>query len=303
MTLQITLPDGSPLELADGATVRDAAAAIGPRLAKAAIAGRVTAAATPGVTRLVDVSAPLHDGDRLDIVTLKGDDPDAVDVLRHTASHIMAQAILRLFPGAKYAIGPTIENGFYYDFQLPEPIAEADLARIEKEMARIVSQNLPVTRAELPHDEALAVFGPAGAAGPAGPGADQPFKVELIEDLPGEETISVYTQGDFVDLCRGPHLPSTNKLGNGTFKLTSLAGAYWRGDEHKPMLTRVYGTAFATKEELAAHLEALELARQKSMMAFQMRMPLAWKKGKPGPSSWKLKRLSLIHISEPTRPY
>ena len=261
--MQITLPDGSPLELADGATVHDAAAAIGPRLAKAAIAGRVTAAARPDVTLLVDATAPLHDGDRLDIVTLKGDDPDAVDVLRHSASHIMAQATLRLFPGTKYAIGPTIENGFYYDFQFPAPITEADLARIEKEMARIVSQNLPVTRAELPRAEALAVFGPADAAGPAGPGADQPFKVELIEDLPGEETISVYTQGDFIDLCRGPHLPSTNKLGSGTFKLTSLAGAYWRGDEKNAMLTRVYGTAFATKEELAAHLEALELARQR----------------------------------------
>jgi len=263
MTLHVTLLDGSPLELDDGATVRDAAAAIGPRLAKAAIAGRVSAAATPGVTRIVDVAAPLHDGDRLDIVTLKGDDPDAIDVLRHSASHIMAQAILRLFPGTRYAIGPTIENGFYYDFQFPEPVTETDLARIEKEMARIVSQNLPVTRAELPRAEALAVFGPAGAAGPVGPGADQPFKVELIEELPGEETISVYTQGEFVDLCRGPHLPSTNKLGNGTFKLTSLAGAYWRGDEKNAMLTRVYGTAFATKEELAAHLEALELARRR----------------------------------------
>jgi threonyl-tRNA synthetase len=261
--MQITLPDGSPLELADGATVRDAAAAIGPRLAKAAIAGRVTAASAPDVTRLVDVMAPLHDGDRIDIVTLKGDDPDAVDVLRHSASHIMAQAILRLFPGTKYAIGPTIENGFYYDFQLPESITETDLVRIEKEMAKIVSQNLPVTRAELPRAEALAVFGPAGAAPPAGPGAGQPFKVALIEDLPDDETISVYTQGEFVDLCRGPHLPSTNKLGNGTFKLTSLAGAYWRGDEKNAMLTRVYGTAFATKEELGAHLEALELARQR----------------------------------------
>ena len=263
MPMQITLPDGSSLELADGASVRDAAASIGPRLAKAAIAGRVTAAATPDVTLLVDASAPLHDGDRLDIVTLKGDDSDAVDVLRHSASHILAQAVLRLFPGTRYAIGPIIENGFYYDFQFAEPITEADLARIEKEMAKIVSQNLPLTRAELPRAEALAVFGPAGAAAPAGPGADQPFKVELIEDLPDEETISVYAQGEFVDLCRGPHLPSTNKLGSGTFKLTSLAGAYWRGDEKNAMLTRVYGTAFTTKEELTAHLEALELARQR----------------------------------------
>ena len=183
--MQITLPDGTPLELADGATVRDAAAAIGPRLAKAAIAGRVTAADTPDITRLIDVTAPLHDGDRISIVTLKGDDPDAVDILRHSASHIMAQAVLRLFPGTKYAIGPTIENGFYYDFEFPEPITETDLMRLEKEMAKIVSQNLPVERAELPRAEALAIFGPAAVAAPAGPGADQPFKVELIEDLPG----------------------------------------------------------------------------------------------------------------------
>jgi len=272
MTLHVTLPDGSPLELDDGATVCDAAAAIGSRLAKAAIAGRVSAAATPDVTLLVDVSAALHDGDALAIVTLKGDDRDAVDVQRHTASHVMAQAILRRFPGAKYAIGPTIENGFYYDFELPAPIAEADLARIEKEMAKVVSQNLPIERSELPVDEALAVFraGEPGT-GPSGlpVGLDQPFKVELIEDLvtaaeaEGGEvpTISVYRQGEFVDLCRGPHLPSTNKLGNGTFKLTSLAGAYWRGDENNAMLTRVYGTAFPSKEELAAYLEALELAR------------------------------------------
>ena len=260
MTLHVSLPDGSPLELADGATVRDAAAAIGPRLAKAAIAGRVTAtgqgaadAAGAPSGRLVDLGAPLYEGDTVAIVTLKGDDPDAVDILRHSTSHIMAQAVLRLFPGTKYAIGPTIENGFYYDFQFPEPITDADLAAIEKEMAKIVSQNQEVARQELPRDEALAVFRKL----------EQPFKVELIEDLPDEETISVYSQGEFTDLCRGPHLPSTNKLGKDTFKLTSLAGAYWRGDEKNPMLTRVYGTAFPSKEELAAYLEALELARQR----------------------------------------
>ncbi len=274
MTLRVSLPDGSPLELDDGASVRDAAAAIGPRLAKAAIAGRVTAAANPDVTLLVDVLAELHDGDKLDIVTLKGDDPDAVDIQRHTASHIMAQAVTRLFPGAKYAIGPTIESGFYYDLELPEPISDADFARVEKEMAKIVSQNLPVERFELPVDEALAVFGadePGTGASGLPTGLDQQYKVELIEDLvtaaqaTGDEvpTISVYRQGDFVDLCRGPHLPSTNKLGSGTFKLTSLAGAYWRGDEKNQMLTRVYGTAFPSKDELAAYLEALELARQR----------------------------------------
>ncbi len=298
MTLRVILPDGSPLELDDGATVYDAAAAIGPRLAKAAIAGRVTRGAdgsggagsggaggdaaprapsppAPPEPRLVDLTTPLHDGDTVAIITLKADDPDALAILRHTAAHVMAQAVLRLWPGTKYSIGPAIENGFYYDFQLPEPISEADLARIEDEMARIVAEDHPIVRAELPVDEALAMFGkgggPAGAAAPAPSASDQPFKVELIEDLvaaaeaAGEPvpTISVYTQGEFTDLCRGPHLPSTGRLGKGAFKLTSIAGAYWRGDECNAMLTRIYGTAFPTKEALAAHLEALEMARQR----------------------------------------
>jgi len=267
MTLRITLPDGSPLELADGASAADAAAAIGPRLAKAAIAARIDG-------QLVDVAHAVREGDEVTILTLPSDEPAALDVLRHSTSHVMAQAVLSLLPGAKYAIGPTIENGFYYDFELPEPIADADLARLEQEMARIVSQNLPVTRHELSVDEALAVFG-AGepGTGPSGLplGLDQPYKVELIEDLvaaaeaQGHEapTISVYAQGGFADLCRGPHLPSTGRVGKGTFKLTSLAGAYWRGDEKNQMLTRVYGTAFASKEALATHLAALELARQR----------------------------------------
>jgi threonyl-tRNA synthetase len=286
MTLHVTLPDGSPLELDDGATVYDAAAAIGPRLAKAAIAGRVTRAAEGAADggaggaaaepRLVDVTAPLRDGDTLAIVTLKGDDPESLEILRHTASHVMAQAVLRLWPGTKYSIGPAIENGFYYDFQLPEAVSESDLARIEAEMQKIVVEDYATVRAELPVEEALATFGkgggPAGAADPASVAtASQPFKVELIEDLVSAAeaerapvpTISVYTQGEFTDLCRGPHLPSTGRLGKGTYKLTSIAGAYWRGDERNAMLTRIYGTAFPSKEELAAHLEALEMARQR----------------------------------------
>jgi len=289
MTLHVTLPDGSPLELSDGATVADAAAAIGPRLAKAAIAGRVTPAAQAGgdggaagggggaaaaEPRLVDVAAPLHEGDTLAVVTLRADDPDALEILRHTASHVMAQAVLRLWPGAKYSIGPAIENGFYYDFELLEPIGEDDLARIETEMARVVAEDHPTVRAELPADEALAVFGAGGdGVSPAGlPLAlDQPYKVELIEDLVAAAeaegavapTISVYTQGEFTDLCRGPHLPGTGRLGKDTFKLTSIAGAYWRGDEHNQMLTRIYGVAFPSKKELEEHLHQLELARQR----------------------------------------
>jgi len=289
MTLHVTLPDGSPLELADGATVADAAAAIGPRLAKAAIAGRVTpaagaaggegaaragGAAAAAEPRLVDLTAPLHEGDTLAIVTLKADDPESLEVLRHTASHVMAQAVLRLWPGAKYSIGPAIENGFYYDFQLPDSISEDDLARVEAEMAKIVAEDHPTVRAELPVDEALAVFG-AGGDGTSAAGLplalDQPFKVELIEDLVAAAaaegapapTISVYTQGEFTDLCRGPHLPGTGRLGKDTFKLTSIAGAYWRGDERNVMLTRIYGVAFPSKKELEQHLHQLELARQR----------------------------------------
>ncbi len=273
MPLHVTLPDGSPLELPDGATALDAAQAIGPRLAKAAAAAAVAARGGHSeAARLVDLAHPLADGDQVAIVTL--DSPDGLDILRHDCSHLLAQAVLRLWPQTKYSIGPTIENGFYYDFQFPQPISDADFPRIEEEMARIVAENLPVARYELPVDEAMLVFsrvdiGPSDQGLPTG--LDQPFKVELVNDLvtaaeaAGEPvpTISVYTQGEFVDLCRGPHLPSTGRIGKGTFKLTSLAGAYWRGDEHKAQLTRIYGTAFAKKEELAAHLEALELARQR----------------------------------------
>jgi len=269
MPLHVTLPDGSPLELTDGATALDAAQAIGPRLAKAAVAAQV---ADDGVERLVDLTAPLHEGERVAIVTPSS--PEGLAVVRHSTAHVMAQAVLRLWPGAEYAIGPTIDNGFYYDFLLPQPISDADLARIEEEMANIVAENAVVARFEVPVDEALAVFGGGAAARSEHDlptGLDQPFKVELVEDLvsaaqeAGEAvpTISIYTQGEFTDLCRGPHVPSTAKIGKGTFKLTSLAGAYWRGDERNQMLTRIYGTAWASKEELAAYLEALEMARQR----------------------------------------
>ncbi|HJW74160.1 MAG TPA: threonine--tRNA ligase, partial [Thermoleophilia bacterium] len=222
--------------------------------------------------RLVDLSAPLQEGDQVAIVTATS--PEGLDVIRHSTSHVLAQAVLRLWPGAEYAIGPTIENGFYYDFLLPKAISDADLPRIEEEMAKIVAEDSGVTRYEAPADEALAIFA-KGNSGPTGQGLPtglaQPFKVELIRDLvaaaeaEGAEvpTISIYTQGEFVDLCRGPHVPSTGKIGKGTFKLTSIAGAYWRGDEHNPMLTRIYGTAWASKEELQRYLERLEEARRR----------------------------------------
>ena len=244
MPIHVTLPDGSPLELPDGATALDGAQAIGPRLARAAVAAAVNG-------EPADLSRELHEGDQLAIVT--PDSPAGVDVLRHDASHVLAQAVLRLWPDTEYAIGPTIENGFYYDFRFAEPVSDTEFPRIEAEMAKIVAENLPVARQELPRAEARALFA----------AKNQPFKVELIDDLPDEQTISTYTQGEFVDLCRGPHLPATGRLGKNTYKLTSMAGAYWRGDEHNAQLTRIYGTAFAKKEELVAHLEALEMARQR----------------------------------------
>ncbi len=213
MPIHVTLPDGSPLELPDGATALDGAQAIGPRLARAAVAAAVNG-------EPADLSRELHEGDQLAIVT--PDSPAGVDVLRHDAAHVLAQAVLRLWPDTEYAIGPTIENGFYYDFRFVEPVSDTEFPRIEAEMAKIVAENLPVARRELPRAEARALF--AAKA--------QPFKVELIDDLPDEQTISIYTQGEFTDLCRGPHLPGTGRLGKNTYKLTSVAGAYWRGDEH-----------------------------------------------------------------------
>jgi threonyl-tRNA synthetase len=175
--------------------------------------------------------------------------------MRHTASHVMAQAVTRLFPGTRYAIGPTIENGFYYDIQFPQPLTDADLPRIEQEMARIVKEDIPIARRELPADEAIADFHESR----------QPFKEELIRDLiekgQTDAGVSLYRQGEFIDLCRGPHLPSTGKLG--AFKLTSIAGAYWRGDESNAMLTRIYGTAWPSQKELDAYLQRLEMARQR----------------------------------------
>ena len=273
MPLHITLPDRSPLELPDGATALDAAQAIGPRLAKAAAAAAVAAHGGDSPRPPpVDLTHPLADGDQVAIVTI--DSPDGLDVLRHDCSHLLAQAVLRLWPGTKYSIGPTIENGFYYDFQLrssrsPTPTFRASKRRWRRSSPRTCRSPATSCRSTRRCSSSAGDIGPSAQGLPTG--LDQPFKVELVNDLvaaaeaAGEPlpTIRVYTQGEFVDLCRGPHLPSTGRIGKGTFKLTSLAGAYWRGDEHNAQLTRIYGTAFAKKEELAAHLAALEMARQR----------------------------------------
>src|SRR6478736_664227 len=215
--MQVTLPDGNSLELPDGATGADAAAAIGPGLAKAALAIRVNG-------DLRDLARPLEDGAPIQILTGR-DEPDALELIRHDAAHVLATAVMELYPGVKISIGPPIEQGFYYDFDFPEGthVSEADFEAIEAKMREHIA-------------------------------ADEPFVREE-----GVETVSLYTNGPFTDLCRGPHSPSTGRVG--AFKLQSVAGAYWRGKADNPMLTRIYGTAFPTKKELDEHLERLEQAR------------------------------------------
>jgi threonyl-tRNA synthetase len=246
--VQVYLPDGSPLELPDGACGADAAAAIGPGLAKAALGVRL---ADDG---LHDLAMPLHDGDRLQIVTARDSDPDALWLIRHDAAHVLATAVMELYPGVKISIGPPIEDGFYYDFEFPEgtTVSEADFARIEERMREHIAADEPFVRSELPAREAIERFRADG----------QDYKVQLVEDLirdEGVETVSVYTNGPFSDLCRGPHAPTTKRIK--AFKLQSVAGAYWRGDADNPMLTRIYGTAFLSQADLDAFLERLEQAR------------------------------------------
>jgi threonyl-tRNA synthetase len=243
--VQVKLPDGSDLALDDGATGADAADAIGSGLARAALGVRVDG-------ELRDLSAPLPDGVRIEIVTDRDD--DALWLLRHDAAHVMATAVLDLWPGTKVSIGPPIENGFYYDFEFPDGFrpSDADLERVEQEMAKHVAADEPFERRELPAQEAIERFA----------ADEQPYKVELIEDLvrdEGVESVSLYRNGPFEDLCRGPHGPSTGRIG--AFKLTSLAGAYWRGDENRQMLTRIYGTAFPDSKQLSEHLQRIEEAK------------------------------------------
>ena len=244
--IRVELPDGSELELEAGATGADAAAAIGVGLARAALAIKADG-------ELRDLSAPLKGGEKIEIVTDKS--PDALWLIRHDAAHVMAEAVLELWPHAKISIGPPVADGFYYDIDFGdgERPGEEDLARIEERMREHISADEPFERRELSTGEAIEHFR----------GQDQDYKVELIEDLArdeGAETVSLYRNGPFEDLCRGPHAPSTGRIG--AFKLTSLAGAYWRGDENRRMLTRIYGTAFKNQKELDEHLERIEQARE-----------------------------------------
>ena len=238
----ITLKDGSKKEYGQPMSVIDIAADLSEGLARVATAGEVD-----GET--VDLRTVLDRDCALNILTF--DDPEGAGAFRHTTSHIMAQAIKRLYPQVKLAIGPSIADGFYYDVDSDTPLTTEDLEKIEKEMKKIVKEALPITRFTMPRDEAIAYFKEK----------EEPYKVELIEDLPEGEEISFYQQGEFVDLCAGPHLMSTKPVK--AFKLTSLAGAYWRGSEKNKMLTRIYGTSFTKKADLETYLTRLEEAKKR----------------------------------------
>jgi threonyl-tRNA synthetase len=238
--IQVKLPDGSVKQVESGTTPKEIAASIAKSLEKKGLAAKWNG-------EHVDFVRPLKEDGELEIIT--PDHEDALQILRHSTAHLMAQAIKRLYPDVKFGVGPAIENGFYYDTDTENPITDDDLPNIEKEMMNIVKENLPIVRKEISREEALELF------------KEDPYKVELIEDLPEDEIISIYEQGDFVDLCRGVHVPSTGRIQ--VFKLLSLAGAYWRGNSNNKMMQRVYGTAFFDKKALKNHLNMLEEAKQR----------------------------------------
>jgi threonyl-tRNA synthetase len=240
--IRITLPDGSQRQFEKPVTVADVAASIGPGLAKAAIAGKVD-------DKVVDTAFTIPDGAKVAILTPK--DPEGLDVIRHSTAHLLAYAVKELFPDAQVTIGPVIENGFYYDFAYKRPFTPEDLQAIEKRMQELAAKDEPVTRRVLPRDEAVQHFLQMG----------EKYKAEIIGSIPAGEDVSLYAEGGFEDLCRGPHVPSTGKLK--FFKLMKVAGAYWRGDHRNEMLQRVYGTAWASKEELQQYLTMLEEAEKR----------------------------------------
>src|SRR5881396_2360574 len=280
--MKVVLPDSTELELPDGSTGLDAAAAIGPKLAKEAVLVRSNG-------RVQDLRLPLEDGQPIQILTTRDkDDPDALSVLRHSSAHLLAEAVRRLYPGVKVAIGPAIENGFYYDFEFPEPIGEEDLPRIEEEIRREVAEGREWQREEVSADEARRRF----------EAEDEPYKVELVGSAEGP--ISFYTQGDFTDLCRGPHLQNSKPIK--AIKLTSLAGAYWRGDEKNTQLTRIYGTAFYSQADLDAYLERLEEARRRDHRKLGTELDLFHlAENSPGSPFWHPKGMVIWNTLEDLR--
>jgi threonyl-tRNA synthetase len=265
--MKVVLPDSSELELPDGATGLDAAQAIGPKLAEQAVLVRSNG-------RVQDLRAPLEDGQQIQILTTRDtQDPDALYVLRHSAAHLLAEAVRRLYPGTKIAIGPPIENGFYYDFEFPEPIGEDALERIEEEIRRELAEGRSWSREIVSAEDARRYFGEQ----------HEDYKVELVDTAEGP--ITFYTQGDFTDLCRGPHLQDSKPIK--ALKLTGLAGAYWRGDEKNQQLTRIYGTAFYSQEDLDAYLERLEQARARDHRRLGLQLDLFhFSEHSPGSALW-----------------
>ncbi|HET7571884.1 MAG TPA: threonine--tRNA ligase [Gaiellaceae bacterium] len=280
--MKVLLPDNSQLELPAGATGLDAARAIGPKLAEQAVLVRADG-------RVQDLRAPLEDGQPIQILTTRDkDDPDALAVLRHSAAHLLAEAVRRLYPGVKIAIGPPIENGFYYDFDFPEPLREEDLGRIEEEIARELKEGREWSRQQISRAEARARFAAEG----------EPYKVELVDTAEGD--ISLYTQGEFTDLCRGPHLQNSKPIK--ALKLTGLAGAYWRGDSSKPQLTRIYGTAFYDKADLEAHLARLEEAQKRDHRRLGVQLDLFHlDEHSPGSPFWHPKGMVIWNVLEDLR--
>jgi threonyl-tRNA synthetase len=280
--MKVLLPDDSELELPDGATGLDAARAIGPKLADDAVLVRTNG-------RVQDLRLPLEDGRPVQILTTRDkDDPDALSVLRHSAAHLLAEAVRRLYPGVKVAIGPPIENGFYYDFEFPEPIGEDDLPRIEEEIRRELQEGREWTREEVSADEARKRFEAEG----------EPYKVELVGTAEGP--ISFYTQGDFTDLCRGPHLQNSKPIK--AIKLPSRAGAYWRGDEKNKQLTRIYGTAFYSQADLDAYLARIEEAKRRDHRRLGQQLDLFhFDEHSPGSPFWHPKGMTIFNTLEELR--
>ena len=280
--MKVVLPDSTELELDDGATGLDAARAIGPKLAEQAVLLRSNG-------NVQDLRLPLEDGQPIQILTTRDtNDPDALYVLRHSTAHLLAEAVRRLYPGVKVAIGPPIENGFYYDFDFPEPIHEEDLARIEAEILKELEEGREWSREQISREEAKARF----------EAEHEPYKVQLVDTAEGD--ISLYTQGGFTDLCRGPHLQNSKPIK--ALKLTGLAGAYWRGDSTQPQLTRIYGTAFYSQKDLDAHLERLEEARKRDHRALGQRLDLFhFDEHSPGSPFWHPKGMVIWNELEAVR--
>ncbi|WP_455385575.1 threonine--tRNA ligase [Acidihalobacter prosperus] len=274
----ITLPDGSERRFDHPVTVGEVAADIGAGLAKAALAGRVD-------DRLVDLSHTIESDARVAIVTSR--DEDGLEVIRHSTAHLLGQAVKELFPEAQVTIGPVVDNGFYYDFAYSRSFTPEDVAAIEARMHELAAQDIPVTRSEMPRDEAISFFRNMG----------EEYKAQIIEDIPADEVLSLYEQGSFIDLCRGPHVPSTGKLG--AFKLTKLAGAYWRGDANNEMLQRIYGTAWADKKALKAYLHQLEEAEKRDHRRIGKQLDLFHiQEEAPGMVFWHAKGWSIWNTVE-----